>query len=332
MLEASKAVLSKGRNAAAFGAAGCASLILGNQKDAEYFSRKALNETPQDHRARFNLASSLLKQGRWLEGWNEYDARWKFLRKLPLQNIIPEWRGQRGRVVLVQEQGFGDTIMMMRFAKRIAEISGEMPDITCQPEVKRIAELTGLFRRVNEFVPDEWKWHVPMMGIAKALKLQPQDISGEPYVPRTSGRAGGVGFCWRGSEKNGIDHWRSMPDEVASQIVSGKMVGLCPGRTLPGLDDALAKSKDFFDTAQIISGLDLVVTVCSAVAHLSGALGVPTIVMLAKCSDWRWGEDGERTPWYDSVTLSRQERLGDWSGVVNTVKERCNRLYSGARQ
>jgi hypothetical protein len=331
MLQKAERILAENkRDAVALGVAGVSNLILGNVKLAEVFSKKALNEKPQDHRARFNLASSLLKQGRWLEAWGEYEARWKLQARLPAQNLVPEWRGQPGQVLIIYEQGLGDTIMMMRFAKRIEEISGLKPDLHCQPSLVSLAVSTGFFRKVNQWDSQDWKYHVTTLGIPRAIKLTPEQISGKPYLIRGPD-TGETALCWSGNTANAIDCWRSLSDQDASKLVRPGMVSVCLDRIIPTLPIALGGCNDFLETAKRISGLCLLVTVDTAIAHLAGAMGIKTLLMLSKCSDWRWGTDGSSTIWYDSVELFRQEKLGDWNKVVNDVINRCNQLCSGEK-
>ncbi len=116
------------------------------------------------------------------------------------------------------------------------------------------------------------------------------------------------------------------PDAVAALATScaPRLVGLQVGpragelvaRGVPELGRALAS---YADTAAVLASLDLLVTVDTSVAHLAGALGVPTWVMLPYAPDWRWMRDRLDSPWYPSVRLFRQERAGDWSGVVREV-------------
>ena len=98
--------------------------------------------------------------------------------------------------------------------------------------------------------------------------------------------------------------------------------------SLTTVDEKLEKNRDFMDTAAIISNLDLIITSDTSVAHLAGALGAPTWVLLNTNADWRWMLDREDSPWYPSMRLFRQENFGDWQQVFNTVEKELSLLVN----
>jgi hypothetical protein len=142
-----------------------------------------------------------------------------------------------------------------------------------------------------------------------------------------------VGFVWQGNPQQRADRQRSMP-----------LSTLLPLLTLPGIEAySLQKGEegqrqlaelpadvaltplgdtfaDFSDTAAAVANLDLLISTCTSVPHLAGALGKPTWIMLAHHPDWRWFLDDESTPWYRSVRLFRQPKVGDWEAVVDRVR------------
>jgi len=130
--------------------------------------------------------------------------------------------------------------------------------------------------------------------------------------------AGHIGVVWRGEAQNRNDRFRSLPPELGAELLA-----------LPGavsLDPADSGAADFQATADIIAGLDLVITVDTAVAHLAGAMGRPVWVLLAKHAiDWQWPREGV-SPWYPSARLFTQSRAGDWAPVVAAVKAEALRL------
>ena len=84
----------------------------------------------------------------------------------------------------------------------------------------------------------------------------------------------------------------------------------------------------FIDTAAIMKNLDLVITTDTSTAHLAGALGVPVWLILGKVPDWRWLEQGETTPWYPTLRLFRQAKMGDWSGVMHSIAVELNHFIA----
>lgn len=102
-------------------------------------------------------------------------------------------------------------------------------------------------------------------------------------------------------------------------FVSLQLQGAARELPSPSVYDAAAEIRDWDDTAAIIAQLDLVITIDTAVAHLAGAMGKPVWTLVHYSSDWRWGLSGESTPWYPSMRLFRQQRLGDWSLALHTM-------------
>ena len=140
-----------------------------------------------------------------------------------------------------------------------------------------------------------------------------------------------VGLAWAGRTTHSDDAKRSMPIVLIQELVAGcetvQFVSLQVGAQPDAADDFNGRMvetrgglRDFADTAALISQLDLVIAVDTAVAHLAGALGKPVFLMLPTAPDWRWGWSGETTPWYPHHRLIRQTRLGDWPGVIAAVR------------
>jgi hypothetical protein len=139
-----------------------------------------------------------------------------------------------------------------------------------------------------------------------------------------------VGIAWQGSPGHAKDHYRSVPLTrfaplaalpgvrlVSLQKGAGSEQLAALGGLFPVVDlgERLDASGAFLDTAALMQGLDLVVTIDSALAHLAGALGAPVWVALSFVADWRWLLDREDSPWYPTMRLFRQRRPGDWDDV-----------------
>jgi hypothetical protein len=260
--------------------------------------------------------AALLKQGRYTEGWPLFEAR-PSRRKPELKQIpCPEWRGEdlTGKRLLVwPEQGFGDQIMAARFARLTG---ASYVTIGCRPPLERLlrqaADDVVVFRGVPMSLQPHDYWSLPF-SLPHHLGVTLENMPNAPYLHATAvDRRGRIGVAYRGEPANSIDDRRSLPPAFAAEL-----------RGLPGavsLDPEDSGVNDFQDTANIIAGLDLVISVDTAVAHLAGAMGKRCWVLLSKDGiDWRWLTERADSPWYPSVTLIRQPSPGDWRTVFDQV-------------
>jgi ADP-heptose:LPS heptosyltransferase len=151
-----------------------------------------------------------------------------------------------------------------------------------------------------------------------------------------------VGIAWQGNPKHAQDHWRSAPLAQFAPLAAVPGVELVSLQQGPGAEQARASGSRFavrqvaegdldgpdaafLDTAALMTCLDLVVTVDTALAHLAGALDVPVWVALSALPDWRWLREGERTAWYANMRLFRQRKLGQWSWVFRRMARELRR-------
>ncbi|MDB5494920.1 MAG: hypothetical protein JWP86_2257 [Phenylobacterium sp.] len=293
--------------------------LVGRLPEAEAALRIAARLDAQTPRIRHALGFVLLSQGRYAEGWPLYEARHEMpqigLAKPSL--AYPEWRGEAltGRSLLIfGEQGLGDQIMSARFA---AQLAARGVDVTllCNLALERLFASLGV--RVIGMsgpvaFPDPAAW-VMSGDLAGRAGVTLETLPNAPYLRGEVRRRGAVGVVARGNPKHLNDAHRSLPPDLAARLLS------LPGaRSLAPEDSGAA---DFQDTADLIAGLDLVISVDTAVAHLAGAMGKPVWILLpAVMTDWRWGQAGEATPWYPSARLYRQPSPGDWAGVFDRIK------------
>jgi ADP-heptose:LPS heptosyltransferase len=332
-----------------------------HDEKAEYEYRKALALEPNYATAHFNLALHLLKFGNFEKGWQEYRWRTK-LKDINISNhSSPEWNGEEltnKTILILAEQGFGDIIQGARYLKRIKqkgtkiilECPGDLtPLFVSLPEIDKIIDKKGLLPAAD--------FHIPILNIPAVLNDDIENLSTEnSYLSATSKtinewkkRLGSsnkfrVGIVWQGSPSFKADKWRSIPLDHFSGIASipeVELISLQKGEagtsqiaefqknySLTTVDEKLEKNRDFMDTAAIISNLDLIITSDTSVAHLAGALGAPTWVLLNTNADWRWMLDREDSPWYPSMRLFRQENFGDWQQVFNTVEKELSLLVN----
>ena len=143
-----------------------------------------------------------------------------------------------------------------------------------------------------------------------------------------------IGIAWQGSPENQLDQWRSFPLTqlaplaelpgvrfISLQVGHGTEQLANLGGRFPVIDLPGRRGRDFSETAAIMSHLDMVIAPCTAVAHLAGALGVPTWVPLCHIGDWRWLRDREDSPWYPTLRLFRQTKLDEWESVFRRMAD-----------
>jgi hypothetical protein len=313
--------------------------------------RRALELDPSLATAHFELSESLLLSGRFAEGWQEYEYRFAMPNVpllLPAGHGKPLWDGTpmpTGTLLLIGDQGFGDTIQFCRYIRDVAKLcpsfvvaaSIEMrPIILQQPGVTQcldrweampafdaycpLSGLPRLFRTGLDSIPAPVPYLKP-----DPAKLDQWRRRLDALVPKGYRR---IGLVWAGRPTHGNDFNRSMRlgrlgalgrrDKTAllslqkgpGQAEIGQYFGTAP------LFNLGAEIEDFTDTMAILALTDRLVTVDTSVAHLAGAMGRPVSILLPYAPDWRWLMHRSDTPWYPSVTLCRQAAPGDWDSAV----------------
>jgi len=290
---------------------------IGRDKEAELALRTALRLDPKLASPRYTLALQLLRTGRYLEAWPFWEAR----RELPEFNIrtpnvtYPEWTGQdlAGKhLVVVLEQGQGDQIQYARFLPQLRRM-GARVTFVCRPSLAPLfAGMDAEIRPASAGMPAEADYWVLILSLGLRLGVTLKNLPAGAYLPGlrlTSG--GGIGVAVKGSPTHKNDRHRSLPDDLAEQV-SGFGRNLAPEAT---------GAQDFRDTAEIVAGLDLVISVDTSVAHLAAAMGKPTWVLIpAIDTDWRWLRGRSDSPWYPTARLLRQPGPGRWDRVVRQIE------------
>jgi Flp pilus assembly protein TadD len=333
----------------------------GRWPEAAAYYERALPLQPDNPELRRNFGYALLASGRFERGWVEHEWR---LRCEPLRGVRinrPAWGGEPfpGRTILLHfEQGFGDTSQFIRYAPMVKERGGRVV-VLCQPPLVRLLSRcpgVDLAWDGHGFGP-ECHLQAPLMSLPAIFGTTMETIpAAVPYLfpdPRQVEHWRSivgpirrddpflVGIAWQGKPENDADHWRSYPLERMAPLAGVPGVRLISLQVGPGADQVSApgvrfpiielpgrRGRDFGETAAIAAQLDLVVAPCTAVAHLAGGLGVPVWVALSRPGDWRWFADRDDSPWYPTLRLFRQGRLGDWEGVFGRMAEALREIVA----
>jgi len=316
---------------------------VGQFAKAQSACEAVLKADPDHAEAHWNRALLLLLKGDYLEGWREYEWRW-LKRKFtsPLRNFAkPLWQGEpvEGKTVLIHaEQGFGDTIHFCRYVPLVAALGAQVV-FECHPPlaslVKSLARGGVSVVAMGEPLPS-FDLQVPLMSLPMIFNTTVETIPDKvPYLAPPAGRVSfwqsqmsekksfKVGLCWAG--KSYPDPGRSCPAELLAPLAEldgvslySLQIGWDGALPLP-MSDLTGLIHNFGDTAALISRLDLVITVDTAVAHLAGALGTATWVMLPYVADWRWMTERNDSPWYPTMRLFRQALPNDWEETIRRI-------------
>ncbi len=314
--------------------------------------RKAIALDSNCSKARFNRSLVLLLKGDLERGFEEFEWRWKD--SCPAREFsCPLWDGSplEGKTILLHaEQGLGDTIQFIRYARRIQQMGPHQVIVECQPALVPLLKCCqgiDLLIPRGEVLPG-FDAHAPLMSLPRILKTSLQDIPSETHYLKAKAelvvhwkqvlepiREVRVGIVWQGSALHPKDKIRSISlrhFEGLSQLPGVKLLSLQKGLGTEQLAEVGFSPMDFsgkmdqaagpfMDTAAILENLDLVIACDSAIVHLAGALGVPTWIVLNTQPDWRWMIDRNDSPWYPSVRLFRQSQPKDWAEVFLRIQQ-----------
>ncbi|UOF00998.1 glycosyltransferase family protein [Bdellovibrio reynosensis] len=296
---------------------------------------------PHCNRSKFNRAWYEMMRGDLLEGLTLLDAgRWEnAFGDKPLPTNKPIYRNEdlKGKnLLLTSEGGYGDEIINVRFAKDFAD-RGAKVTVTCDPSLRSVfARVPGVVSVVgHKAAPDVYHdFWVPGMSAARVLEYSYQKLTGEPYLfvdPTynakwkamfdarfANGSRPRIGLRFFGNPKFEHEQFRKFPKEDLINAVGDR-----PWINLQKEETDLPL-ETWEDTLAVISQLDLVITSCTSVAHASAALGKETWVITPVLPYYIWALPGDKTPWYKTVTLFRQEKFGEWHQVFAKIKTALN--------
>ena len=339
---------------------------IGRMQEAKAAFAQSVMLSPEFSMGRLNLGLAQLKLGEWEQGWENYEARWTGSAETASPTFkrpevpLPQWDGQTGTegqsLLVITEQGFGDTFQFSRLLSQAAKRFALVGFVCSQPTQRLMEWAYGNHVMVLVQMPTDyevWNWHCPLMSLPRALKLRVDSIPpAQPFFPvmhaarqfwaaRLNEAAPGrfrVGIAWSGRNSHQYDGRRSIAFGRLAAILDHPSVtwvslqkwtpeqGLA---AIPnGVDwlDWTAELIDFGDTAGLIANLDLVITIDSSMVHLAGAMGRPVWMMNRFDSEWRWLGSRQDSPWYPTLKIFNQPNFGDWGSVLQDVRTALHTL------
>ena len=309
----------------------------------------------------------MLLNGDYKNGWEKYEWRSKREKENSKPHAIPkcgQWSGelplnQANQLLLVTEQGLGDTLQFMRYVTALRN-EGISVSLCAQPKLHSLIQASGIDpspltpKQANEVAEGEW---IPLLSVPRLLEVSPSNpVITESYIKTTeeltakwASTLGAkeypvVGINWQGNpktEKRGL-RGRSLELETFAPITSNSKISLLSLQKGFGSEqletcsfkdrfvscqDEINDTWDFLETAAILANCDLIITSDTSVAHLAGGMGKITWLLLHKVPDWRWSLEGDTTFWYPSMRLFRQTERGNWNEVMERVAQALNEKF-----
>lgn len=323
--------------------------ILGYDANSAAHYRRALELTPDYPEAETGLGFIYLRMGDYARGWPHYEARWRLKPAVALETYGGRalWRGKpselAGKHILLRgEQGFGDSIQFARYIP-LVQAAGATVTLQAAPPLQRLFSNLCPLAEPRE-VPD-FDIQTSLMTLPFVFGTMPETIP--PVIDyfvdpadiaiwreRLTGQPGlKVGVCWHGGSRpempqaNAVDKRRSIRTDVFAPLthVPGVLAISLQLEDIPASREDMPLA-DFADTAALITNLDLVITVDTAVAHVAASLGKPTWLLNRLDSCWRWTLQGATSKWYPSIKIYRQKFIGDWDSVISEVRSDLENL------
>lgn len=325
---------------------GLALYMTGNLENALAEFDRAVTLEPRSAQFRSDRALTLLSMGEVQTGLFEYEARWQssLLHKSRLWDLgVPQWQGEKCNKLLVHhEQGYGDTLMLCRWVPVLQEYCQHLT-LAVPKELVTIMRQSfsevDVYEWSDETLGKDYDFHAPMLSTLRWLGVEfGGDFRPKPYLktettelstalPKAPFR---VGLCWASGDHGPKlrQRRRVVPLEQflpLSEIEGVRLISLQKGpHTNEIMDigaegiifDIMNRCEDFAATASVINELDLVVSVDSAVVHLAGGLGKPTIMLGPYTRCWRWWHPKTGEPWYNNMQLLRQSANTSWQNAT----------------
>ena len=326
-------------------------LTLGKYEEGILQLDAVLKKNPDNAVAQSNKSHALLAMGNFKEGWPGYE--WRLHKKdytLAIPDNIPRWRGEDlsgTKILLLADQGLGDQIQFSRYTNNLAE-QGARIHLECDPKLASLFKNSLAVDTVNnDHEAASADFYCPLSSLAGHFKEDLTRPHKTPYIFANEQliqnwrsqfeaiKRFRIGASWQGNPTFRNDRWRSFAlsnFSAIAQLEDAQLISLQKGdlgvSQIPGfrqkhqiidIEELTGKETNLDDAAAVIMNLDLVITSCTGIAHLAGALGVPTWIVLGKVADWRWQLDSEDTAWYPNARLFRQTETGNWESVFSNM-------------
>ena len=313
---------------------------------------RAIAIQPDYAEAYWNKSLLKILIGEYLEGWKLYEWRWKKEPQInsPRAYHQPLWLGDESiyhkTLLIYPEQGLGDYIQCIRYAALVEQLGAKVILEVPSRLLTLCSTLKGQPILIENGKPlPSFDYHCPVMSLPLALKTTVETIPAQiPYLyaddqrkKRWNEKLGNktvtrIGLVWSGSTTHKSDHKRSLllnqltsllvlPFEFHSLQKEIREIDVKTLTDFPKIHQHQDDQRDFSDAAALIDEMDLVISVDTAVAHLSGAMGKKTFILLPYSPDYRWMLDRADSPWYPTATLFRQPSVGDWDSVISEIRQ-----------
>ncbi len=316
------------------------------------YYRQALAIQPDYNDAKVNLALAWLISGNFEAGWPQYEYRFEKEIYRSRRPSAPSWDGgdlHGKRIIILQEQGFGDTLQMLRYFP-LLKAKGATLIVECYPEMQSLlthcSAIDELVIHQEGKLPDvaydthcflmslPYQFQTPLESVPPVQEafMLPQQKLKEWKAWIAPSKKLNVGFAWSGKPQNpwnivrscGLDPFLTLtriPDLTLYSLQKGPQSEAVDWTEVPeNIVNLGSQLSDFLETAAAISQMDLIITVDTAIAHLAGTLQKPVWLLLSRAGDWRWLLERPDSPWYSEMTLYRQSDFNQWGPVFERVK------------
>lgn len=296
-------------------------LMAGNYKLSKKLAYRNLKDYPENTDISFNAGWAKLSDGDVANGYRLLDkGRATAVWGNPLTSPQPVWTGEKETVLLQLERGLGDQLHQVRYARELKK-AGCTVVVSCSPELAPLINTMPEVDVIVEHEADKYVYHnscLPAMSAPIQLGYKTNDnIDGTPYIPKPDVDVvkGRVGVRWQGF--NGYEHQtkRKFPANLMFDAVKDQdciSLQRDEGSELRPRWIQSVPLNTWEDTAKAVASCELVVTSCTSIAHLAGAMGVPTWIVVPYVTYYLWTYPGSITPYYDSMTLYRQTKINSW--------------------
>lgn len=325
---------------------------LGKTRQAYYFFKKSNNLNSEHKSTLWNMSLCLLRLKDLDKGFQLYETRWvkknpekKRYTNIPLATEISQIFNKK--ILIWQEQGLGDTIQFSRFVIDLNKFSKNITLVVHKKLVDLLSHISPLIK-VTEYdlldlEKEKFDFQLPICSLPKFLEVK--RIEDIPYYKLELSKKNiknldfnklNIGLAWSGNPNYPNDEYRSIPFKYFKKILDFKKTNfykLSRDLRIQELLDYNSYNiidlgdKDFSDLSYLIKDLDLVISTDTSIIHLSGVLGINSILLLNFNSDWRWFDSYKTTPWYPSVKIIKQKKLNDWEYVFDQLNDEIKIIH-----